>query len=132
NILLPVGLELCDLVAPDLIDRLVEGSEDVEAIENVQRLRGLLGNDLEIRRPHIAAYEPNLGATLFAELVEEAQQCFRSALGAAPQKPRCPGVNLVDQCQVFVPLKHLDFIDAAFSNAFKAPIGQAIIDDEID
>jgi hypothetical protein len=53
--------------APDLINRLAEGPHDVEAIQIIQRLWGLLGDNLEIRCSHVAAHELELAATLFAE-----------------------------------------------------------------
>lgn len=132
NIFLPVGFELLDLVAPDLIDRLAESPHDMEAIEDIQRLRGLLGDALEIRGPHIAAHELDLGAALFAELLEKAQQRFRPTLGAAPQKPSYPGVELVDQGQILVPLEDLDLINADLHDAVKVSVGQAVIDDKLD
>ena len=132
NILLSVRFELLDLVATDLIDRLAEGPHDMEAIENIQCLRGLLGDDLEIRGPHVATDKLDLGAALFAEIVEEAQQRFRPALGAAPQKPSDPGVELVDQGQVLVPLEDLDFVYADLGHTVKTSVGQAVIDDKVD
>lgn len=71
DVLLAVGLELPDFAAPDLIDCLAELPRDVEAIKNIQRLRGLLGDDVQVRRPHVAADEPELGAALRTELFEK-------------------------------------------------------------
>lgn len=58
----------------DLIDGLVQMRDDVKPIQDVDRLRGLLGCDLEVGLPHIAADELQVGGTFLAEPADEMQQ----------------------------------------------------------
>ncbi len=66
NILLAIGLELFDLIKLNLVNCLVELPHDVETIENVQGLWSSSRNDLEVRRPHVAADEMNCSLALFS------------------------------------------------------------------
>ena len=49
-----LGGQLFGLGGSDLVEALVEPGHDVEAIENVQGLRGLLGDHLQVRLPQCA------------------------------------------------------------------------------
>ena len=48
----------------DFIDSLIQVHGDMESIEHVQRLAGLLGHDVEVRLPHVAAHEAQPGDDL--------------------------------------------------------------------
>ncbi len=132
HILLLGGLELPGFTSPDLVDCLVELPHDVEAVEDVQSVGGLLGNDLEIRRPHVTAHELELCAALLAELPEKAQQCFCPPLRAAPQKASGAGIELIDHGQVLLALEDGNFVDADLCDAIHASVGKTVINDELD
>ncbi len=104
----------------------------MEAVEDVQGVGRLLGDHLEIRCPHIAADELDLLATLLAELMEEAQQCFDPAFRAAPQKPSGSSIELIDHGQVLMALENGDLINTDLGNTLKVSMIQTVIDDEFD
>ena len=53
--LTPALAQRADLGAADLLDRVAQMLSDVEAVQDVERVPGFLGDDLQIRLPHVAA-----------------------------------------------------------------------------
>jgi len=97
---------------PHLVDGLVQPGHDVEPGQDVQRVPGLLGDDLQIRLPHVAADELQDGGALAAEHPEEPQQRLGRPFLPDPQEPRTGAVDLVHHRQVAVTLLELHFVDA--------------------
>ena len=77
-------------VGPDLVDGFAEFLHDVEAVENVQRLRQFGGDHLQIWLPHVAANEFDpIGKLCIQrfEFLEKTVQGFLRTFFADPQKP---------------------------------------------
>ena len=91
---------------------LVHFGDDVEPVENVQRLGTLLLDDLQIRLPHIRADEGDPGDDFLAQGGEESLEGFDGSFSPDPEQARDADVDLVDQCEVLVASGVLDFIDA--------------------
>jgi hypothetical protein len=83
----------------DLIDRLAQVLSDVKAVQDMERVAGLLGDDLQIRLPHVAADERERGGALSPEPAEKLQECLRAAVLADPQQSLARRVNLVRERQ---------------------------------
>ena len=79
---------------------LVHVRHDVEAVEDVDGLRGLLGEDFEIGLLHVAADELKSLAPLLAKPAEEAQQRLDLAVETDPQEASSSVVDLLDQGEV--------------------------------
>src|SRR6266545_344171 len=109
--LIAVRLQLLGLLGANLVDCLAEVHHDVEAIEHVQRLARLLGDDLEVGLPQIATHELQCLASWLAEPTKEAQQGLDLALLTDPQQPAACRINLVDEGQVAMPDLPLDLVD---------------------
>ncbi len=75
------------------IDRLIELSHDVKAIEDVQGIGCFLGNDLEIRRPHVAADIFDLGAALFTESRKNRSNVFTRRSGPHQSNRLTPALS---------------------------------------
>ena len=105
-------LQLADLRAPDGVDCRVHVERDVEPVEHVEGVVSLLGDDLEVRLPHVAADEPQRLRPLPAEPPEEPQERLDAPRLADPQEPRVRGVDLVDQGEIPMPVLPLDLVDA--------------------
>lgn len=56
-----VLLEGRSFLAPDLVDGLAELLHDMEPVKNVQCLRGLLLDHIQVRPPHVAVHESKFG-----------------------------------------------------------------------
>src|SRR5450756_1532138 len=67
----PLAAEVVDLGPAYRLNGLTHVHRDVEAVEDVQRVAGLLGHDLEVRLPHVAAHEAERLRALVAEPAEE-------------------------------------------------------------
>lgn len=125
-------LELSGFTSSDLVNRLVKLPHDMEAVEDVQSVGSLLGNDLEVRRPHITTDELELCASLLTELPEEAKQRFHPALWPAPQKSPGAGIELVNHGQVLLAFEDGNLVNANLCYVAEASVGKTPIDDELD
>ena len=132
KILLSGRLEFGNLHAPNLINGLSELLHDVKAIKNIQRLRGFLRDNFQVRAPHVAANEAKLGGTLFSEHAEEPEKSLDLSFRPAPKKPPEPGIELIDQGEVLVPFEYGDLIDSDLGHALEGAVRQAIVDDHFD
>ncbi len=83
-------------------------------------------------RSHIAANELELCAALLAEFPKEMQQSFYPVFRTAPQKPFCPGVELINQSQVLVPFEYGNFINADLGYTLNISVGKTVIDNKLD
>ena len=132
KILLSGRLEFGNLQAPNLIDGLSELLHDREAIENIQGLRGFLRDDLQIRMPHVAANEPELGGTFFSEHAEEPEKGLDLSFGPAPEKPPEPGIELIDHGEVLVSFENGDLVNSDLCHALERAVRKTIVDDHLD
>ena len=96
----------------DLVQSLVHLGDDVEAVEDMQRLGAFLADDLQIGFPHVGADEHDLRSEFFADDGEESLEGFDGSFLADPEQAGDAQVDLVDQGQVFVAFGVLDFIDS--------------------
>ena len=113
------GFELGHFHATDLINGLPELPHNVEAVQDIQGLRGFFGNDLQIRWPHIATDELELGRPLLSEHAEEAKKGLGSPLIAAPEKPSGSGIELVDHGEVLVAFEDGNLVSSLTRRFFK-------------
>ena len=82
--------------------RVSAGLVEVELDQDVERLLGPVGDDVEVGLPHVAADEADGRAPGIPEHVEELGEGLLGAVLAEPQQPLAPVVDLVDQGQVVV------------------------------
>jgi hypothetical protein len=101
---------------------------DVEPIQHLQCLTGLVGEDVQARSPQVAAHKPQAADHFVAQRSQSpAQGGLRAAL-AHPQQPPAMTVNLIDHRQETIGalapapmnLVHPDRMDV-----FQLPVGQA-------
>jgi hypothetical protein len=97
---------------PNLVQGLVHLSHDMEAVEDVQRLRTFLANHVQVGLPHIRADELDLRRQLLSDDGEEALEALDGTFLADPKQAGKALVDLVDQGQVFMTFSVLDFIHA--------------------
>ena len=132
KILLPGRLEFGNLQTPDLIDGVSELFHDVKAIENDQGLRSFLRDHLQVRVPHVATDEPELGGAFFSEQPEEPEKRLDLSFRPAPEKPPEAGIELIDHGEVLVPFEDSNLVDSDLGHALERAMGQAIVDDHFD
>jgi len=101
---------LARLGGADFIQGLIHLGDDVEAIEDVQRLGAFLADHVQVGLPHIGADRLALGSQLLSDDGEESLEGFEGAFLANPEQAGESLVDLVDQRQVFVAFGTLDFI----------------------
>ena len=70
----------------DVVQGLVHFGDDVEAIEDVKRLRAFLPDHLQVRLPHIRADELDLGREFLPDHGEEALEGFHGPFLAHPEQ----------------------------------------------
>jgi hypothetical protein len=76
----------------------------MEAVEDVERVGSVLGDEIEVGLPHVGAEEPDLGAALHPEPGEERPEGFLRASATDPEQTAAPFVDLVDHGQVPLPV----------------------------
>ena len=85
------ALQLPRLLSTHLVNRLAQICHDVKPIQNMDRMTGLLGDDLQIRLPHVAADKLQLLCPLLPEPAEEAQQGLGRTEKRAGHSEICSG-----------------------------------------
>ena len=68
----------------DLIQRLVHLGDDVEAVENVQRLGTFVADHVQVGLPHVRADKLDLGSEFLSDDSEEALEALDGAFLADP------------------------------------------------
>src|SRR5208283_631759 len=101
---------LAGLGGANFIQGLVHLGDDVEAVEDMQRLGTFLADHLQVGLPHIRADELDLRRQLLSDDSEETLEGFNGAFLPDPEQAGEPLVDLVNQGQVFVAFGVLDFI----------------------
>jgi hypothetical protein len=118
-------LQLTSLLSANLINCLVHMHDDMKTVQEMNGLAGFLGDDLEVRLPHIAADKEQLRRPLFAEGSEKAQQGFDGSVLPHPQQSPAFAIDLVDDRQVLVTSLPEDLIDADGPHVGQISMGQA-------
>src|SRR3984893_18347517 len=108
-----------------MVERLVHIGDDVEAVEDMQRLRAVFADQLQIGFPHVGADEYDFGNYVLAHSGEESLEGFDGSLFAYPEKAGNAQIDLVDQSEVFVTFGVLDFVDSDGVNLAEPPVFQA-------
>ena len=101
---------------------------DVKAVQDMDGLAGLLGDDLEVGFPHIAADEEQLCRPFLAERPEEAQQGFDGPILSHPQQALAFAVDLVNHGKVLVTSLPENLIDSDGLHVGQIPVRQAPLD----
>ena len=86
--------DLSCLSGPDLVNGLAHLGPDVEAVEHMDSATGLLGDDFQVRMPHVRTDESQLLTALRAKPAKEAQQRLHSTCSTHPQQPSTTLVEL--------------------------------------
>src|SRR5207244_4611752 len=76
-----------DFGAAHVIDGIAHVLRDVKAVEDVERVARLLGDDLQIRLPHVAADEPERSGALLPEPAKKLEERFGAPVLADPEQP---------------------------------------------
>jgi hypothetical protein len=126
--LIAASLERFDLGGAYLVDGLAHMGHDVEAVKHMPGLPGLLGNNPQVRLPHVRADELQSRAALGSEPAEEAQQGLDLALLADPQQALAVGVDLVDQRQVAMSALPLHLVHTDGGDVTEILMGTSPID----
>ena len=112
--------ERADFGAADLIDRIAHVLSDVKPVQDVEGMPGLLGDDFEIRLPHVAADESERGGPLPSEPAEEPDQGLGTSVLADPQQALARRVDLVDEREELAPALPMDLVDADRANTVRS------------
>src|ERR1035437_1699113 len=104
----------------------------VEAVQDVQRLRTIVADHIQVGLPHIRAHELDLCSQFFSNEGEKLLEGFLGAFPADPQQADDPLVDLVDQRQIFVAFGVLDFIHADGADRFQRAMLQTPADHILD
>src|SRR5215469_7075979 len=81
----------------DFVQGFVHLGDDVEAVEDVQRLRAFLTDHVQVGLPHIRADELDLHSELLSDGGEEALEALEGAFLADPDQAGKAWADLVDQ-----------------------------------
>jgi hypothetical protein len=84
----------------------------MKAVENVQCLRALLANHLQVGLPHVGEDKDDLRSQFVPDASEESPEGLDSSFPADPEKARHGGIDLVNQREVLVAFGVLDFVDS--------------------
>lgn len=126
--LVTLGLHLPGLLGAHFVDRFAKVGHDVEAIEDVQRPFGFLGDHFQIRFPHVAADVFQITTALFSKPAKEPQQCFDRSLLADPQQPFAVTVDLINQREITMTALPGNLIHTNGVDAGKILVGAAPLD----
>src|SRR2546428_812563 len=114
-----------------IIDGVIHLGDNVEAVQNVERLRTFLPDNLQIGFPHIRTDEFNFGGNLQADHLKELLKRFHRPFLADPQQTG-EIIDLIDQREVLVPACVLNFIHAHHEDRSDFPVLQAPFDNIFD
>src|ERR1700730_14485482 len=128
-----LAFHAASFLGTDVIERLVHIGDDVEAVEDMQRLGAVFADEFHVGFPHVGADEGDFGNHVLAHGGEES---LKGSLFAYPGKAGDADIDLVDQNEVLVALGVLDFahsdgIDLSQNPMFEAP-GDDVLDSIAD
>ena len=124
-----VTFELFGFDAPDFIDGFTEFFDDMETVQDIERGRQHRRDDVEVGLPHVGANDFDPGASLGAEVLEEAGEGLDLALLDDAEQSLATLVDLIDEGQVFVAFAVGDFIDADRGDVLQVPVFESVVDD---
>jgi len=122
-----IGFHLSRFLRPDFINGFVHMHRNMETIQNVNRLGGFLGDNLQIRLPHVATYKLQPGGSFFAKYPEKAQKGPYRSILPNPKEPFAFPVNLIDDRKILVSpfpknFIHADRVDIGHIAVSKPPL----------
>src|SRR6266478_9117987 len=94
----------------NVVECLVHIGDDVDAVEDMQRLGAVFADEFQIGFPHVGADEGDFGNHVLAHGGEESLKGLDGSLFAYPEKAGDADIDLVDQRQVLVALGVLDLV----------------------
>src|SRR5437667_5445060 len=97
-------------------------SDDVEAIQDIERVAAVLLDELEVGLPHIGADELDLLGELLAEQGEELLEALAGAFLADPEQPLIAGFDLVDERQILMSASILNLVHPDRAHRFQATL----------
>lgn len=129
-----IGLKFLDLLGSDLIDRLAHVAHHMEAVEDIDRIDGPLGDHRQVRLLHVAANKLQFFGPLRTKPVEEAPKNLGGAVGSDPEKPLPAGIKLVNQGDELVlgTLAPADLIGADLRDSFQVSVFKPPINGHFD
>jgi hypothetical protein len=113
------------LIGTDIVQCLVHVGDDVEAVEDMQRLAAVFADELQIRLPHVGADEYDFRNDVLAHSGEESLEGFDGSFFAYPEQAGHAQIDLVDKGEIFVTSGVLDFVDSDGVNRAKHTVLQA-------
>ena len=116
----------------DLVERLVNIGDDVEAVEDMQSLGASFADELQVRFPHVGTDEADFGDNLLAHGGKESLEGLDGPFLAHPEQTGDADIDLVDQRQIFVAFGVLDFVNADGVDLAQRPVLQSPGDDVLD
>jgi len=118
------GFQFLCLCGADLVDGFAKVGHDMEAVDDLHSLTDNLGNDSQIRFPHVAADKTESCSPFFAKFLEESPQGFLGPFLSDPQQALATGIDLVDQGQIFMAFFPGDFVNAEGHHVFQVAMRQ--------
>ena len=85
------------------VERLVHIGDDVEAVEDMQRLGAVFADEFQIGFPHVGADEGDFGNHVLAHGGEESLKGFDGSLFAYPENAGDTDIDLVDNFRYLWP-----------------------------
>src|SRR5258708_34433508 len=92
-----VALHAVGCLGTDVVECLVHIGDDVEAVEDMQRLGAVFADELQIGFPHVGADEYDVGNYVLPHGSEESLKGFDGSLFADPEEAGDTYIDLVDQ-----------------------------------
>ena len=86
----------------DLVNGFAELLNDMEAVQNIQSIRGFLLDHFNVRFPHVRAYEFQFLATFLAKVPKEPQQHLCLTFFPHEQQPPYPHIDLIYKRQILM------------------------------
>lgn len=118
-----------------LIDGLIKVQGDVETVDHMQGLGGALGDDGQVRFPHVTTDEAQGAHHFRTQCVESLAEGGLGSPGADPEQTATTGVDLVDDGQEVggpLALAPMDFVDANGLDVGQLAMGQPPFDGPFD
>ena len=125
----PFRFQIARLLRAHLIDRFVHVRRDMKSIQDVQGLRRFLGDDMQVRFPHVATDESQLLGPLLSQLPEKPVQRRQCAILSHPQQPLRMRVDLVDHRYVLMSFPPKQLVHADGGDPRQITVGQSPLDD---
>jgi len=118
-----------------LVHRLVQVLRNMKAIQDMQRVADLPGNDVEVGFPHVAANKPQALDHFRSEGFQTVPQTGLRPARADPQQPLAMPVDLINHRQkvgAFPALAAMDLVHADRLDPFQFAVGQPPLHEPLD